>query len=460
MSVPIAQRSQENKNNLASAYGVQVDAIRRQYNDEVKGLHADLQAIAKQATSVPTSHVEYIFYNIKDVAGRTFVTRALQQGPYTAVILVATRSSVKVETWSVRIDKFVHPQLFVGPESEKLPRDQAKRALELMTKEAEVASRAATELGVCVAYPRSIVYLDHAKSKAKCSEGRTDSSVLAMTYDYIPGGDMHGLIERSLQYKVSLASESMMASWFRPACEALHALHSAGIAHHDVSINNLILTRERTRMILIDCAFAQQTAWCSEAIGTPEFAAPEMMGVWPDDGKTTLLSFKNCAHDPIRADVWALGISMLMVRRGSYLTDQDPGNRQDFCRELASRTLDPGTFVPFHAPKGTKTSALFIDLLYGMLEPDPSKRLTMKQVLDHTWWKTVETKTPVGLGGLEIRSVDDDIASWLAKHGRKLPAPKRDDSQERKVEASQPKSEASKPAVQEMVLDTDDDRGS
>lgn len=198
MSVPIAQRSQENKNNLASAYGVQVDAIRRQYNDEVKGLHADLQAIAKQATSVPTSHVEYIFYNIKDVAGRTFVTRALQQGPYTAVILVATRSSVKVETWSVRIDKFVHPQLFVGPESEKLPRDQAKRALELMTKEAEVASRAATELGVCVAYPRSIVYLDHAKSKAKCSEGRTDSSVLAMTYDYIPGGDMHGLIERSL----------------------------------------------------------------------------------------------------------------------------------------------------------------------------------------------------------------------------------------------------------------------
>jgi eukaryotic-like serine/threonine-protein kinase len=74
----------------------------------------------------------------------------------------------------------------------------------------------------------------------------------------------------------------------------LEAMHSVGIGHLDVKPTNVILRNERTP-VLVD--FGLSGHKLRPGCGTPEYCAPEVFGVAPED----------CECSPLAADIYAFG---------------------------------------------------------------------------------------------------------------------------------------------------------
>ena len=93
-------------------------------------------------------------------------------------------------------------------------------------------------------------------------------------------------------------------------CEALRALHSAGLVHRDLKPANLMLGRDG-KVTVVDLGIVQRVTDGHDAsghtVGTPAMA-PEMLS----DEEVTRL-----------ADIYSLGLWVIIVSRASHLS-MDP----------------------------------------------------------------------------------------------------------------------------------------
>lgn len=117
-------------------------------------------------------------------------------------------------------------------------------------------------------------------------------------------------------------------------------------------------------------------------LGTPVYMSPELI-----DSR-----YKQEArhrYDPMLADVWACGIWLVAVLVGAFPFDYKHGAEMDVREEeqeimKMQRTMK-WSESPFVAPYISKLSPPCIDLLNKMLEPDPSRRITISAVAMHPW---------------------------------------------------------------------------
>lgn len=108
--------------------------------------------------------------------------------------------------------------------------------------------------------------------------------------------------------------------------------------------------------------------------GTDNYMAPELKG-----------EQKEYAGPPV--DIFAMGAMLFLMSYARFAFID--------CTDVHFRRLLKN---PALAMKQKKLSASkeFLDLLVGMLQPDPAKRFTMDQIKNHAWLKgeTAETATP------------------------------------------------------------------
>lgn len=149
----------------------------------------------------------------------------------------------------------------------------------------------------------------------------------------------------------------------------LSYLHSNGIAHRDISLENILLLDGRA--VITDFGLcAQQEKHhddfsCTEIVGKHYYMAPEIVA--------------RSRYDPKKADIWSVGVSFFIL-----LTSSPPFER-------ASPT-DPGfRYVSKHGVKAVfrawaldnSVSAATQDLLESMMVIDPLKRITMNEIMQH-----------------------------------------------------------------------------
>ena len=156
-------------------------------------------------------------------------------------------------------------------------------------------------------------------------------------------------------------SEDESRGIFFQVVQAVEYLHSYGISHRDIKLENILFDGDRN-IKLIDFGFStvcQHGKRLKVFCGTPSYMAPEIVRRTEYEGK------------PV--DIWSLGILLYALLCGCF-----PFRAKSY--PDLYRRISRGTFaVPEEFSPAVK------DLLRQLLEVDVSQRVTAPMILRHPW---------------------------------------------------------------------------
>eukprot|EP00803_Ostreobium_quekettii_P001747 evm.model.scf_722EXC.5 EVM.evm.TU.scf_722EXC.5 scf_722EXC:51151-58080(+) len=187
---------------------------------------------------------------------------------------------------------------------------------------------------------------------------------LLMVMEYVDGGPlMEGGDNQTTMKKVT---EATARKHFRDILKGLEYLHSNNIVHRDLKPENLLLSSEG----IVKISDFGSATLCENGVDTLEdtlgtrcFFAPEMC----DEG--------GAAYSGMKADIWALGVSLYMFIFGH-------------CPFQGDSILDLFNAIktePLHFPPDAQVTEGMKDILQCLLEKDPDKRLSLAGAMQHVW---------------------------------------------------------------------------
>ncbi|RNA12149.1 serine threonine- kinase MARK2-like isoform X1 [Brachionus plicatilis] len=157
-------------------------------------------------------------------------------------------------------------------------------------------------------------------------------------------------------------SEACTRKFIRQIISAVDYLHRIGILHRDLKIENLLLDKN-LNIKLIDFGLSNYTKseLCITQCGSPAYAAPE------------LLAHKKYGS---KVDVWSIGVNMYAMLTGNLPFTVEPFNIKSLYNKMMKNEMNP---IPEHLSKSGE------DLLKKLLNPDPIKRISLKEAMEHPW---------------------------------------------------------------------------
>lgn len=193
---------------------------------------------------------------------------------------------------------------------------------------------------------------------------------IGIVLEYASGGELfdHILTHRYLKDNVACRLFSQLIS-------GVHYLHSKGIVHRDLKLENLLLDKHKN-IIITDFGFANSFKAAADgsihdlmstSCGSPCYAAPELV---VSDSK----------YVGRKVDVWSCGVILYAMLAGYLPFDDDPANPDgDNITQLYRYiTTTPLTFPEYIQPMPR-------DLLRKILVSDPTRRLDLQAVRSHSW---------------------------------------------------------------------------
>lgn len=179
--------------------------------------------------------------------------------------------------------------------------------------------------------------------------------------DYCEGGDLLGRLQASPQ---SQFEESIALDYFRQIAHGVQYLHQVGIAHRDISLENILLKNNICKL----CDFGLSTEanrTCKDRVGKAYYMAPEVVA--------------GDEYDPMAADMWSLGICLFILLTGSPLIPVACRTEKAF---LAFESFGVQWILEMWGMSSTISPAV-MHLLSGLLQVNPAKRFTLDNVLEY-----------------------------------------------------------------------------
>ncbi|SCU99854.1 LAME_0G05952g1_1 [Lachancea meyersii CBS 8951] len=180
----------------------------------------------------------------------------------------------------------------------------------------------------------------------------------------------------------NLMVKAEIACYFKQICNGVSYLHSMGLAHRDLKLDNCVVTAQGIlKLIDFGSAVVFQYPYENEIVkakgivGSDPYLAPE------------LLSFQT--YDPRPVDVWSIAIMFycMSLRRFPWKAPREKyQSYRLFCEEPESeKDLQRGPYrllklLPRHSRR----------VISKMLELDPEKRILMEDVMKEEWVESIE----------------------------------------------------------------------
>ena len=220
--------------------------------------------------------------------------------------------------------------------------------------------------------------LDHAnivkfyEFKEKATKVKSNGQNVAVSYivlELISGGELFDYV--ALQ---AFAPE-VCRYYFRQMLQAMHYVHSRGIAHRDLKPENIMLDKD-FNVKIADFGFAAPiegrdgSGFLKTVLGTQSYMAPEILDRSPYQGHVV--------------DLFALGIILFILYAGHPpFNNAEP--RDPYYKLLATNRAD--LFWKTHSGRKPKDffSEEFKDLITNMLQLMPHQRLSIADVIGHPW---------------------------------------------------------------------------
>ncbi|XP_037569422.1 serine/threonine-protein kinase BRSK2-like [Dermacentor silvarum] len=190
---------------------------------------------------------------------------------------------------------------------------------------------------------------------------------LYLILEHVSGGELFDYL-----VKKGRLTPKEARRFFRQIISALDFCHSHSICHRDLKPENLLLD-EKNNIRIADFGMASlqmEGSMLETSCGSPHYACPEVIRGEKYDGR--------------RADVWSCGVILYALLVGALPFDDDN------LRQLLEKVKRGVFHIPHFVPPECQ------DLLRGMIEVNPEKRLTLADVTKHPW-VTAASKTELEL---------------------------------------------------------------
>lgn len=214
---------------------------------------------------------------------------------------------------------------------------------------------------------RSSICENIVKIKDVYENVRYGQKVLLIVMESMDGGELFQRIIEKEKF-----NEKEAANIMKDICKAVKFLHDNNVAHRDLKPENLLISRKNNGygeiVKLTDFGFAKELlngAPLQTACYTPYYVAPEVFDKKYD---------KSC-------DIWSLGVIMYILLCGnppfysSHGSNFSPGMK---------RRIRQGK-IPWEGKIWKSVSEDAKNLIKGMLVTNPSKRLTIDEVMTNKW---------------------------------------------------------------------------
>ncbi|XP_075046823.1 serine/threonine-protein kinase BRSK2-like isoform X2 [Mixophyes fleayi] len=180
---------------------------------------------------------------------------------------------------------------------------------------------------------------------------------LYLVLEHVSGGELFDYL-----VKKGRLTPKEARKFFRQIISALDFCHSYSICHRDLKPENLLLD-EKNNIRIADFGMASLQVGDSlleTSCGSPHYACPEVI--------------KGEKYDGRRADVWSCGVILFALLVGALPFDDDN------LRQLLEKVKRGVFHMPHFIPPDCQ------NLLRGMIEVEPEKRLSLDQIQKHSWY--------------------------------------------------------------------------
>ncbi|XP_052827895.1 serine/threonine-protein kinase BRSK2 isoform X10 [Octopus bimaculoides] len=179
---------------------------------------------------------------------------------------------------------------------------------------------------------------------------------LYLVLEHVSGGELFDYL-----VKKGRLTPKEARRFFRQIISALDFCHSHNICHRDLKPENLLLD-EKNNIRVADFGMASlqvEGSMLETSCGSPHYACPEVIRGEKYDGR--------------KADVWSCGVILYALLVGALPFDDDN------LRNLLEKVKKGVFHIPHFVPPDCQ------NLLRGMIEVDPEKRLTLEEIHRHPW---------------------------------------------------------------------------
>jgi len=189
----------------------------------------------------------------------------------------------------------------------------------------------------------------------------SSDDIAAMILDYADLGSLDSVLKK---YKT--LSEKQIATIFSHIVCATHYLHERGIVHHDIKPSNILIFSDGSAK-LTDFGIGHSFSSADCVSGSPAYQAPELFEDFDPETEPPTL-------DPIKGEVWSIGVSMFESFYG--FLPFNGSNQYQIAKDAKERKLIFGNEI----------TPIFSNLLDSMLNPDPEKRFSIIDTMNHPFF--------------------------------------------------------------------------
>ena len=208
-----------------------------------------------------------------------------------------------------------------------------------------------------------------------------DEKYILIIMEYINGGNLFSFVKKRRKL-----TEKISKILFKQIILGIKHIHSQNIVHRDVKLENILIDLNNTIKICdfgIGRILSSQNELLHDQCGTPMYMAPEILTCSKEKG-----------YKGFPVDIWSAGIALYIMLSGalpfSVKNENDSfldGNNNNNKRKNIALKKAIINNVPKRIEKISDNAR---DLLHGLLNKDPEKRMTCDEILNHPWLNNEE----------------------------------------------------------------------
>lgn len=195
----------------------------------------------------------------------------------------------------------------------------------------------------------------------------------AIVMEYIPYGDLFGLVSQRP------FSEKLSRTIFKQVLSAIKYLHSEGLAHLDIKLENVLVDEEGVKVIDFDACESVKPENKVDSLnkGSAGYRAPEFV--------------KGKVENLLAGDIYSLGIVLFIMVVGTPpYNEVEKGGKFVFDKHYEVLRSDVKKFWRVHesyreSDGRPKLSKNFKEVVEAMLKEDPTQRPTVAELERMAW---------------------------------------------------------------------------